>query len=119
MKEFNEKGFLAFALILIAAIAVFSSALFGLTGARVVFGIILVSVPFYFILGSFGLAEGEKIVFSVLSGLTIFPSLVYILGFLISFRISIIMAFIILIGLALLLHKYRKSWKIRFFEKFT
>lgn len=111
MKEFNEKGFLAFALILIAAIAVFSFALFGATGARVFAGILLVSLPFYFILNNFGLAEGEKIVFSVLSGLTIFPSLVYIFGFLISFRISIMMVFIILIGLALLLHKYRNAKK--------
>lgn len=109
MKEFNEKGFLAFALILAAAIAVFSFALFGLTGARVVFGIIFVSVPFYLMLNNFWLAEGEKIVFSVLSGLTIFPSLVYIFGFLISFRISIIIVFVALIVVAILLHKYRKS----------
>lgn len=109
MKEFNEKGFLAFVLILAAAIAVFSFALFGLTGARVVFGIIFVSVPFYLILNNFELAEGEKIVFSILLGLTIFPSFVYILGFLISFRISIITVFIVLIGLALLLHKNLKN----------
>lgn len=108
MKEFNEKGFLAFVLVLAAAIALFSFVLFGMAGARVVFGIVFVSVPFYLILNSFGLAEGEKVVFSALLGLAIFPSMAYILGFLISFRISIIIVFGILTGAGILLFKRRK-----------
>ena len=104
-KDSEFKGFIAFfgAALLIAL--VFSFVLFGITGIRVVLGIVFVSLPFYFILNNFKLEEGEKIIFSILLGLTIFPSMVYLLGFLISFRLSIIIVFAVLTIFAWLLRK--------------
>ncbi len=85
--------------------------LFGITGIRIVIGVIFVSLPFYLILNNFQLAEDEKSVFSVLLGLTIFPSLVYILGLLISFRIAIIIVFLVFISIEVALIIVRKSKK--------
>ena len=78
-----------FHLLVLLVILIFSFVLFGLTGVRVVFGIVLVSLPFYLLLALFNLSEGEKAVFSILMGLTIFSSLVYLLGLFISFRTGI------------------------------
>ena len=89
---------------------IFSFVLFGITGVRVVLGIIFVSLPFYLILGNFELAEGEKHVFSILLGITIFPSLAYLFGLVISFRIAIAVSFIIFAGAAIILWR-RKSKK--------
>ena len=108
MKEFNEsKEFFIFASILIAVIAIIFFVLFGIAGLRVSLGILLISLPIYLILNNFELEENEKIVFSILLGITLFPSLVYILGLAISFRISILIVFIILIISAFLLRKYQ------------
>lgn len=98
--------FIVFLSILLLVALIFSFALFGITGIRIVFGIVLVSLPFYLMFNSFKFPEGEKFVFSVLMGLTIFPSLVYLLGLVISFRISIITVFITLIGISFALRKY-------------
>ena len=99
--------------IILLIIVMFSFLLFGITGARVVLGVLFISIPFYLILNNFELTEGEKFVFSILLGLTIFPSLAYILGLLISFRISIIIVFVVLIGVALFLYKYKNPKKSR------
>lgn len=80
--------------------------LFGMTGARVGFGIIFVSLPFYILLGAFNLSEGEIVVFSVLAGFTLFSSVVYLLGLAISFRISILIAFFMLMAIALVVRKF-------------
>ena len=66
-------------------------------------GIIFASIPFYLLLNISKLGEGEKFVFSILLGLTMFPSLVYILGLIISFKLAIAAAFIFLTGTAILL----------------
>lgn len=89
------------------AVLIFSFVLFGIAGARVVFGLLIASLPFYLILGSFNIAQGEKIVFSILLGLTLFPSLAYLLGFMVSFRIAIAIAFIVFIGMAVALKKFK------------
>ena len=86
---------------MLIVITIFSFVMFGITGIRVVFGIILLSSPFYVMLGSLKLTEGEKYVFSVLLGLTIFPSLVYLLGLVISFKIAIFAVFAALMGMAI------------------
>lgn len=96
-----------FSLIILLAALIFSYALFGMTGIRVVLGVIFVSVPFYLVLNNFELAEGEKFVFSILLGLTIFPSLAYLLGLVVSFKISIVVAFVVFIIIALALRKYK------------
>ena len=79
--------------------------LFGMTGVRVGLGILLVSIPFYILLGAFSLSEGEVAVFSILAGFTLFSSVVYLLGLAISFRISILIAFAVLMGVAVVVRK--------------
>ena len=104
----QEKELLAFVLGTSLVIGIFSFAMFGITGLRVVLGILFLSFPFYLIMKNFELAEGEKIIFSVLLGLTIFPSLVYLFGLIVSFRMSIIIVFIAFMALALVLWKFKK-----------
>ncbi|MBI2660065.1 hypothetical protein HYX07_02795 [Candidatus Woesearchaeota archaeon] len=101
-----------FALVAALPILIFSYILFGMTGIRVALGIVFVSLPFYILLNKLELEEGEKFVFSALLGLTIFPSLVYILGFLISFRLAIAAAFIVFVGIAIAVIKYNNSKKV-------
>lgn len=102
----NESAVVMSAIVL--AVLIFSFFLFGIVGIRIVVGIILVLFPFYLILNNFQFEKGEKFVFSLLMGLTLFSSLVYILGLLISFRISILITFIALIILSCLI-KLSKS----------
>ena len=78
---------------------------FGMTGARVGLGILFVSLPFYILLGAFSLSEGEVAVLSILAGFTLFSSVVYLLGLAISFRISILIAFAVLMGVAVVVRK--------------
>lgn len=87
----------------------FSFFVFGITGIRLVLGIILVSIPFYFILKNFRLTDSELFTFSLLLGLTIFPSLVYLLGFFVSFKLAIAFLFLFFILIALALWKYKKK----------
>jgi len=106
-KKFKE--FAAFGALILIIIFVFSYMLFGITGIRLVFGLIFISIPFYLILNNFELNESEKTVFSLLMGLTLFSSLVYLLGLLISFRVAIVLTFVILIGIGMALRKYKKK----------
>lgn len=105
----KDKGLAVFLLACLLVISLFSYFLFGITGIRVILGIVFVSLPFYFILNNFNLEEGEKFVFSLLFGITIFPSLVYALGFLISFKISIAIVFVFLLIVAFLVSKFKKK----------
>ena len=106
-KELRELAIFASIVLLIALI--FSYILFGITGIRVALGIIFISLPFYLVLNNFELAEGEKLVFSILLGLTIFPSLAYLLGLVVPFRIAIASVFVLLIAIWLLLRKYKSK----------
>lgn len=107
----NEtKGLIIFVLIVLLAAAIFSYLLFGITGIRVVAGIAFMSLPFYIFLNRFELGEGEKFVFSILLGLTIFPSLVYLFGLVISFRLGIMLSFIVFLAAAFL-PKYKQKRK--------
>lgn len=96
----KSKEFIVFLSIAALIALIFSFALFGIIGARVALGIFFISVPFYLILNNFGVDESEKSVFSILLGLTIFPSFVYLLGLIIPFRASIAVVFIMLIAIA-------------------
>ena len=100
---------MVFLLIIALSVLVFSFVLFGTTGIRVVLGIILVSLPFYLILNNFQIEQSEKFVFSVLLGLTLFPSLVYIFGLVVSFRIGIAAAFVLFLVLAIFLWRKKRS----------
>ena len=103
----EQRELLVFLLITILAALIFSFALFGLAGTRVVLGIVFISLPFYLIINNFEFTEGEKFVFSILFGLTLFSALVYILGLVISFKISIIITFIVLIIVAFFIRKFK------------
>ena len=103
----EKKELIVFSPIVILIALVFSFALFGITGARVALGIALVSLPFYLVIDNFELVEGEKIVFSILLGLSVFPSLAYLLGLVLSFRIALAVAFITFIATAVILGKYK------------
>ena len=103
----NDKTTAAIILILIA---LFSFIFLGFTGFKVIFGMLLVFfLPFYLILDNFNLSRGEKVVFSFFIGIGIFPAIVYWIGTLISFRISILVTFFLLIAIGFLLKKYKKT----------
>ena len=107
--KIKDKGLAAFLLVCLLTILLFSFWLFGITGLRVALGILFISLPFYFITNNLDLGEGEKFVLSFAFGITIFPSLVYLLGLLISFRMSIFIVFVFLIIVAILMRKFRKK----------
>lgn len=109
LKNNDLKELIIFLSVILLAILIFSFVLFGVTGARVVLGLIFISIPFYFMLNNFGLNEDEKFVFSILLGLTIFPSLAYLFGLAVYFRIAIAAAFIAFVGIAFALAKYKKK----------
>jgi len=97
MNDEFKQFIVLFSVILITVLA-FSYLMFGAVGVRVVLGIIFISLPFYLILNKFELTDGEKFVFSILLGLTIFPSIVYLVGLVISFRLAIAITFVILLA---------------------
>jgi apolipoprotein N-acyltransferase len=103
----NNKG----VSVLIVSILVFGILLIlGLIGVRVLLGItILMLVPFYLILDNFKLENKEKAIFSFFIGITIFPSLVYFLGFIVPFRISILIIFLTLLAVSYFLYKHKKT----------
>ena len=107
LKKYFSKELALFLLLTVSIILVFSFIVFGVTGIRFVFGLIIMWLPFYLILSHFELTMAEKFVFSLLLGLTLFPSIVYLLGLLISFRIAMAVTFVLLIGIAFLLTKYK------------
>lgn len=104
----EQKELMVFSSIAILIVLIFSFALFSITGVKVALGIIFISFPFYLILNNFELTEGEKAVFSILLGFTLFASLVYLIGLIVPFRISIIITFVALIVVAFLIRKYKK-----------
>ena len=102
------KEFIIFLSIILTIALAFSFMLFGLTGARTVFGIVFVSLPFYLMLNKLIIGKGEKFVFSILLGFTIFAGLVYLIGLLASFKIAIVATFVLLLGGAIVSIKYKK-----------
>lgn len=101
---------LFFPAIILILIAIFFFAVFGLTGLRTVLGVFIIfMLPIYLILNNFDLNAEEKLVFSFFIGIGIFPSIVYLLGLVISFRIAIIITFIFLILIAYALKKYKRK----------
>ena len=108
----NEtKEVIVYSLVALLIISVFAFVLFGMTGVRVALGVFFVSLPFYLILYRFALSDGEKTVFSLLMGLTIFPSLVYIMGIVLSFRLSIFLTFVLLLSIGFFMIKYAPKHK--------
>ncbi|MBS3101119.1 hypothetical protein J4204_03220 [Candidatus Woesearchaeota archaeon] len=103
MKE--NKIFMAIILVLIA---IFFLTALGITGLRTIAGTILLFIlPTYLILNNFDLSAQEKIVFAFFIGIGIFPSIVYLLGLVISLRAAMAITFILLVVIAFVVRKYK------------
>ena len=101
---------LGFIGIIVAVILVFFYFILGFSGMMAALGIILLFiVPFYLILDNFNLGQDEKIIFSFFIGVGIFPAIVYWLGMIISFRLAILITFVVLIVIGYLVRKVRKK----------
>ncbi len=104
-----DKENIIFVGILVVVILIFFYYILGFSGAMSALGIILIFIlPTYLILNNFDLDTDEKVIFSFFIGVGIFPSIAYWLGTLISFRLSIFITFLILLGVGFLV---RKFWK--------
>ena len=89
---------------------IFSYLILGFSGMMAVVGIVLLfMLPIYLILNNFELEQDEKIIFSFFIGVGIFPSITYWLGLLISFRIAILITFVMLLITAILVINFRKE----------
>ena len=87
-------------------IPIFFYFILGFSAMIAVLGIILLFfVPMYLIIDNFKLGQDEKIVFSFFLSVGIFPAITYWLGILLSFRISILITFIVLLVTAYLVRK--------------
>ena len=91
---------------MLAIIISFSLILFKITGIRVVFGILLMLLPFYIFLNNLEFSGGEKAVFSILLGLTIFSGTVYLLGLAIPFKLAIPATFMLLVVIAIVSRRF-------------
>ena len=101
---------LGFIGIIVVVILVFFYFILGFSGMMAALGIILLFiVPFYLILDNFNLGQDEKIIFSFFIGVGIFPAIVYWLGMIISFRLAILITFVVLIVVGYLVRKVRKK----------
>ena len=101
---------LGFIGIVVGVILAFFYFILGFSGMMAILSIMLLFiVPIYFILDNFDLGQDEKIVFSFFIGVGIFPSLVYWPATIISFRLSILITFIVLIVAGILVRKFLKK----------
>ena len=107
IQKIENIGFIG---IILAIILAFFYLILGLGGMMAVLGIVLFFIaPFYLILNNFELGQDEKLMFSFLIGVGLFPSLVYWLGLFISFRVSIFITFAIYIIAAYLFSKFLRK----------
>ena len=84
-----------------------SFTLLGFNGSRTISGLIIfIFLPFFLVFDSLNLSYGEKLIFSFFVGIMVFPSLVFWLGFVASFKAAIIIVFIATLSLGLFLKFY-------------
>lgn len=99
------------AVIILVLISLFSLIYLGFGGFRTILGlIIVVMLPFYFIFDKFKISLMEKIFFSFFISLGIFPVVVYWLGIIMSFRLSVLISFLLFGGLAVFLRRKKFSF---------
>lgn len=104
--KLNDKITIAIILILIA---LFSFIFLGFIGFKVIFGMLIVFfLPFYLILDNFDLSKDEKIFFAFFIGVGAFPAIVYWMGVFISFRLAILVTFVLFILVGLIIRKFKK-----------
>ncbi len=105
-----NKDDLIFFSIIAAIIFLFFYSILGVAGVLSVLVIILIFiVPSYLIMGNFNLEEDEKVIFYFFISTGIFPIFSYWMGLFISFKIAIVITFILLIALGILLRKFKKN----------
>ena len=98
----------------LAVLLVFLSVVFGFSGVKTVFGIIIfVIFPVFMILDNFELDFGEKLIYSVFIGFGIVPGLVYYTGLLVPFSVAVFIPFFILAAAGLIIKKARKGYFFR------
>ena len=96
--------------IILLVISLFSFLILGFTGLRTILAVIIAMfLPFYLILNNFDLTQSEKFAFSFFIGIMLLPSLVYWLGFIVPFRISVFVTLVILILTAYAIKKFHKK----------
>lgn len=109
MKLPNKED-MAFIGILAVITLIFFYAILGFSGMMSILGIALIFIlPTYLILDNFELDTDEKIIFSFFVGAGIFPSIAYWLGMIISFRLSILITFVLLASISFLINKFYKK----------
>lgn len=90
-------------------VSIFFLILFGLEGFKSYFFMaILFFLPMYLIIDLFELKESEKMIFAFALSLGIYPSLVYWIGFILPFNISVYASFVLLIVVWYIIKKLRK-----------
>ncbi len=94
----------------LAASLMAAAFLFGTTGARTVAAIVVFFfLPFYLILRKLSIEADEKVFFAFFIGLGLFSAVVFYVGRIVpSFRLSVAVAFILLLLLPFILKKLRK-----------
>ena len=96
--------------IILLVISLFSFLILGFTGLRTILAVIIAMfLPFYLILNNFDLTQSEKFAFSFFIGIMLLPSLVYWLGFIVPFRISVFVTLVILILTAYAIKKFHQK----------
>tara|TARA_Y100000310_G_scaffold269562_1_gene282857 strand:- start:88 stop:432 length:345 start_codon:yes stop_codon:yes gene_type:complete len=104
--KLNNKTTIGICIFIIAALAVIT---LGFTGVRALLGMIIVFIiPFYLILDTLPMNQEEKIILGFFLGLGLFPVLVYWLGTIISFKLSIVITFIVWMGIAYIIRKRKQ-----------
>jgi len=84
----------------------------GIYGFKVVLILASFALPFYFILDSFDFNQGEKIVFSIFLSLAFFSFFVYWINqFVYSYKLSLMLTYIILISAAIATKIFHKKLK--------
>ncbi len=105
LPKIENLGFIG---ILTAVILLFFYLILGFSAMMAVLGIMILFIaPIYLALDSFDLGQDEKLVFSFFLGAGILPSLAYWMGLFISFKLAILMSFIVLITTGFLIRGYK------------
>ena len=105
LPKIENLGFIG---ISVAVILLFFYLMLGFSAMTAVLGIIILFIaPIYLVLDSFDLEQDEKLVFSFFLGAGIFPSIAYWMALFISFKVSILLTFVVLVVFGILIKKHK------------
>ena len=104
----NEKPF--FGIVILIFTIIFFYIILGVVGSVSILAIVLFFIfPTYMFLNNFKIDADEKIILSFFIGIGIFPSMVYYLGLIISFKAAIYATFTLMTVLALSFKRFYKK----------